>query len=117
MAGGFSTPNCDPLAGEIGAVYQACNWLYLGVAAGRTGGRGRLRFFSRREDRWRSERAIYKRRLKIADLRSHPDWIPDWAHDKGRYCHFEGSRREKRELRRALKYAPQPYPKRKRLAA
>jgi hypothetical protein len=28
---------------------------------------------------------------------------------------FEGARREKRELKQALKYAPQPYPKRARL--
>ena len=48
----------DPRAGEIGAVYQACNWLYLGVGVGRRPCAGRWRFFSRREGRWRStERA------------------------------------------------------------
>ena len=26
----------DPTAGEIGTVYQACNWLYLGIGAGGT---------------------------------------------------------------------------------
>ena len=50
-------------------------------------------------------------------LRSHPEWIAEWTPDKGRYVWFEGSEREKRELRRALKYAPQPYPKRGRLHA
>jgi len=50
----------------------------------------------------------------IADLRAHREWIVDWKPDKGRYCWFEGPRREKRDLRRALKYAPQPYPKRAR---
>ena len=104
----------DPTAGEIGTVYQAANWLYLGSGTGRGDRRGRWRFFNQREGRWRSERTVYKRRLKLADLRSHPDWIADSTPDKGRYVWFEGDKREKRELRRALKYAPQPYPKRGR---
>ena len=32
----------------------------------------------------------------------------DLTPDKGRYVRFEGSRREKRELRQALKYPPHP---------
>jgi hypothetical protein len=104
----------DPRAGEIGVVYQAANWLYLGVGVGRSGGKGRWRFFSRREGKWRSERNLRKRRLTPAELRAHPEWIADWAHDKGRYVWFEGDRREKRDLAQKLKYAPQPYPKRKR---
>jgi hypothetical protein len=104
----------DPTAGEIGTVYQACNWLYLGEGVGRSKGRGRLRFFNRRERRWRSERVLRKRRLKLAELRSHPDWIPDFTPDKGRYVRFEGSRREKRALQGALKYEWKSYPKRQR---
>ena len=53
------------------------------------------------------------KRLKPSELRSHPEWIPDFTPDKGRYVHLEGSRREKRALRAALKYPPQPYPKRR----
>jgi hypothetical protein len=104
----------DPRAGEIGAVYQACNWIYLDEGVGRCKGRGRLRFFDRRQGRWRSERVLRKRRLTPAELRSHPDWIADFTPDKGRYVWFEGPRRAQRELKRALKYAPQPYPKRRR---
>jgi hypothetical protein len=81
----------DPTAGEIGTVYQACNWLYLGIGVGRSGGKGRWRFFSRQEGRWHGERTIRKRRLTPADLRSHPNWIADWTPDKGRYGWFEGS--------------------------
>jgi hypothetical protein len=81
----------DPTAGEIGTVYQACNWLYLGIGAGRSAGRGRWRFFNRRECRWRGERAIRKRRLPLAALRSHPDWIPDFTPDKGRYVWVRGN--------------------------
>jgi hypothetical protein len=107
----------DPTAGEVGAVYQAANWLYLGVGVGRSGGRGRWRFFSKRDGRWHGERAIRKRRLRPADLRSRPEWIAQFTPDKGRYVWFEGAQREKRELRRALKYEPQPYPKRGRAKA
>ena len=88
----------DPSAGEIGTVYQACNWLYLGEGVGRSKGRGRLQFFNLREGRWRSERVLRKRRLKLAELRSHREWIAEWTPDKGRYVWFEGSRREKRKL-------------------
>jgi hypothetical protein len=102
----------DPTAGEIGTVYQACNWLYLGVGVGRSKGRGRLKFFDRRQGRWRSERVIRRRGLKPTDLRRHPDWIAQFTPDKGRYVWFEGTGREKRALQRALKYPPQPYPKR-----
>jgi hypothetical protein len=113
----------DPMAGEIGTVYQACNWLYLGRGVGRSKGRGRLRFFSRREGKWCSERGVRKRRKAPAGdsasgvtvracLGSPPDWMAQWTPDKGRYVWFEGSPREKRDLRQKLKYAPQPYPSR-----
>ena len=104
----------DPTAGEVGAVYQAANWLYLGVGVGRSGGGGRWRFFSKRDGRWLGERTIRKRGLRPAALRAHPDWIPDFTPDKGRYVWFEGTWREKRDLRHKLKYAPQPYPRRRR---
>jgi hypothetical protein len=103
----------DPTAGEVGVVYQACNWIYLGEGVGRSKGRGRLRFFNRREGRWRSERVLRKRSLRLAELRAHPDWISDFTPDKGRYVLFAGTQREKRALVRALKYPPQPYPKRR----
>ena len=105
----------DPMAGEIGTVYQACNWLYLGVGVGRSD-KGRWRFFNRREGKWRGERSVRKRRLVLAELRAHPEWIAEWMPDKGRYVWFEGTQREKRDLVLKLKYPPQPYPKRWRPA-
>ena len=104
----------DPMAGEIGVVYQAANWLYLGQGVGRRSCAGRLRFFSRREGKWRSTRSVRGRRAVLADLRSHPNWIAEWTPDKGRYVWLEGSKRQKRDLRRALKYEPRPYPSRGR---
>ena len=107
----------DPMAGEIGIVYQACNWLYLGVGTRRNRGGSRPRFFNRREGKWCSERVLYKRQFTLAELRAHPDWIADKTPDKGRYVHFEGTRSEKRDLAQALKYPPQPFPKRRRPSA
>jgi hypothetical protein len=78
---------CDPMAGEIGVVYQACGWIHLGQGPGRTS-KGRWRFFSGREGKWLSERTLRKRRLKLAELRSHPGWIAEWTPDKGALCPF-----------------------------
>ena len=104
----------DPKAGEIGTVYQAANWVYLGVGVGRGGDKGHWRFFDKRKGHWRSDRMLSRCKLKVAALRAHPEWIAEWTPDKGRYVWFEGDRREKRALKRALKYAPQAYPKRRR---
>ena len=101
----------DPMAGEIGTVYQATNWLYLGVGVGRSD-KGRWRFFDRRKGHWRSDRMLSRRKLKVADLRAHPEWIAEWTPDKGRYVWFEGDKRERKVLRASLRYPVLPYPKR-----
>jgi hypothetical protein len=101
----------DRAAGEIGTVYQACGWLYLGTNVGR-GTRTRWRFFNRREGRWYSERALVARKLDMGALRRDPNWTAELQEDKGRYVHFEGSHRERRELRKALRYPLLDYPRR-----
>jgi hypothetical protein len=88
----------DPLAGEIGTIYQACNWLYLGTGTGRSEGRWRWRFYDRRAGRWLAERGLRRPRA---------DWIVERTPDKGRYVWLAD-----RRLRQALKYQPQAYPKR-----
>jgi hypothetical protein len=102
----------DPMAGEIGTVYQAANWFYLGAGTGRGRGKGRLRFFSRRDGKWRSARGLRKPKTALADLRTHPDWIAEWTPDKGRYVFFAGSHRERKAMRASLRYPVLPYPKR-----
>jgi hypothetical protein len=100
----------DPEAGEIGTVYQACNWLYIGQGVGRTPGR-------LRQD-WRlpdgkivSGRTLRHRGMKSADAKA-AGWTLVYRHPKHKYVHLEGSRRERAELMAALRYPVLPYPKR-----
>lgn len=100
----------DPEAGEIGTVYQACNWLYIGQGVGRTPGR-------LRED-WvlpdgsaLSSRSLRHRKLKRQEAIG-LGWRPVYKHPKHKYVHLEGTRTERRALYAALRYPPQPYPKR-----
>jgi hypothetical protein len=101
----------DRAAGEIGTIYQALKWLFLGYGPGRNA-KGRWRFFNKREQRWYSERALVRRKLDMGALRRDPNWKADFESSKGRYVHFEGDRRERRELRRALRYPVLKYPRR-----
>lgn len=100
----------DPEAGEIGTVYQACNWLYIGQGVGRTPGR-------LRED-WRlpdgkvlSSRSLRHRGMKRRDALE-AGWVPVPKHPKHKYVQFVGTKPERAALRQALRYSPQPYPKR-----
>jgi hypothetical protein len=100
----------DPEAGEIGTVYQACNWLYIGQGVGRTPGRLR-EDWKLPDGRVLSSRSLRHRGLKrqeALDL----GWKPVYKHPKHKYVHFDGTRTERSELRKALRYPPQAYPKR-----
>jgi hypothetical protein len=118
----------DPEAGEIGTIYQACNWLYVGQGIGRE-----LRFgiakprwkFRHREwpaDKWMSCRAFYRRGLSLlgdvgrrngkgVTTARHP-WEMIEVPAKGKYAQFVGDKRERREMMAALRYDVLPYPKR-----
>lgn len=100
----------DPEAGEIGTVYQACNWLYIGQGVGRTP--GRLREDWRLPDgRILSSRSLRHRKLKRPEAIA-LGWEPIYRHPKHKYVHFEGTRQERRELLAALRYPVARYPKR-----
>jgi hypothetical protein len=106
----------DPQAGEIGTVYQACNWLYIGQGVGRSRNKGK---FSLRQD-WMipeegnkviSSRTLRNRGILIRQARE-MGWIPVYRHPKHKYVHLEGTRTERRQLLAQLRYPVQPYPKR-----
>jgi hypothetical protein len=100
----------DPEAGEIGTVYQATNWLYIGQGVGRTP--GRLREDWRLPDgRELSGRSLRHRKMKRTDALA-LGWTPVYKHPKHKYVTFQGSRTERAVLTKALRYPPLPYPKR-----
>jgi hypothetical protein len=108
----------DPRANEIGTVYQAANWIYVGqtsptekyllngkvhdsrmvsgLARDRRG--GVLKYKRTRQE---------QRALLIEQGAKFFSGTP-----KHRYIFFAGSSTKKRELRKALKLKPLPYPKR-----
>jgi DUF3102 family protein len=132
----------DTDAGEIGTIYQACNWLYIGQGVGRgltPANTPRPREYFRRQD-WKegkfvSDRAFYRRSLEMdvhvgikdgiihmTGLDAQEPWRNEYAENrqwemkktaaKHKYVQFVGDKRERRDLIRALRYQRLPYPKR-----
>lgn len=100
----------DPEAGEIGTVYQASNWLYIGQGVGRTPGRPR-EYWRRPDGTIVSNRTLRHRKWRHADALA-AGWVRVPKHPKHKYVHFEGPRWRVKQLMAALRYPPQPYPKR-----
>lgn len=111
----------DRAAGEIGTLYQACNWLYIGVN-GRPKNGWRWEYISQ------DGRVVNSRTMRARVRKSFGDspaplkeywsllkaegWERRRAYDRSRYVRFEGSKTEKKNLRKALLVTPLPYPKR-----
>ena len=102
---------CDPSAGEVGVVFQACNWIYTGQTPTRTvNGAPRPRDYFTDGKVTISDKAFYRRGLTMADVKSGA-WrrVPKPA--KFRYVWIEGpTSRERRAL--AARFTALPYPKR-----
>lgn len=107
----------DVEAGEQGTIYQACNWHYLGQAPGR-------------EPKYRmiytdpSGKDVSTRTLRRAHgagldalwpSLAAQGWTRRRHPEKHKYVHFQGDRRERHALLKALKYPVLPYPKHLRL--
>jgi hypothetical protein len=129
----------DVSAGEIGTIYQACNWLYIGQGSGRKKKGGAER------ERWTFMHPEYTKGVFVTSRRVYGDrgWFkklgPDyWGRDqnekplsplnqaraghdgwevkeppaKHRYVQFVGNEGTRRKWRKALRTKPLPYPKR-----
>jgi hypothetical protein len=105
----------DREAGEVGTIYQACNWIYLGRSPGRASDY-RWKYRHRETGEVLSSRSMRAKHARegrgTLDLFDNDQWdrIKDWG--KGKYVWFEGSKSEKKKLRKGLRYEQQPYPKR-----
>ena len=98
----------DPEAGEIGTVYQACNWIYLGIGPGH----GPTR------ERWTTpdgvqvtSRTLRSRRLTTLEALSQ-GWRKEIVSARGKYVWFEASPQMKKLFRKKLVHPVHPYPKR-----
>jgi len=101
----------DVSAGEIGTVYQACNWHYIGQGVGRPAtGHGTARpreEFERPSDGKRlSSRSLRHLKLKKRDVVA-KGWRVFKVPAKHKYVWFEG--RNKKQLSKACRYPFLPY--------
>lgn len=99
----------DEEAGEIGTIYQACNWFYLGQGVGRTPGRKR-EYYLDPFNNLISERTLRRRKLKKNDILK-LGWKVIEKLPKHKYVWFEGSSGRKKILKGKCRYEFKKYPK------
>lgn len=108
----------DEHAGEIGTIYQACNWLYLGRGVGRgSGNTSRSVFYdpAGRKVTSKSMRAHVKREFACSITEAWPilewfGWTRDREMDKHKYVTIIAKGRDREALLTHI--TPLPYPKR-----
>jgi hypothetical protein len=123
----------DHDAGEIGTVYQAANWFYLGKGVGRGNGKGvgaHYNYLS--PDKTKLIKSYQLNHDKDKKFMKSIGWTPElgsmrgflrakgWTQikdkDKGKWVWFEGPRKNRERLLALAKtlrgYEPRPYPKR-----
>lgn len=101
----------DRRAGEVGTVYQATNWYFIGWGATGTDHVPAnlvdvkdMRFHTRGLPKnLKSKSSLLEAGYEVLDVK---------RANKGRYITFLGSRKERKELMEALKWKILPYPKR-----
>lgn len=99
----------DEEAGEIGTIYQACNWYYIGQGVGRRPGRKRECYLTP-ENELVSERTLRRRFLKKKEI-LRMGWKVIEKLPKHKYVWFEGSKTRKNILKNLCRYNFKKYPK------
>ena len=100
----------DTAQGHVGYIYQATNWIYTGLSAKRTD--------------WKVRGLEHLHGATVADksrgAESRAEWMrAKYGQDfyledrprKHRYVYFVGSKSQRRDMRAALRYPVEPYPK------
>ena len=97
------TATIDPEAGEVGTIYQACNWYYVGVMRADNP-------LSATSTPTRIVGSVNGKRIASRSLRRMSGWERGTAYSKGRYFTFRG--RNRQTLRKAIDLLVKEYPKR-----
>jgi hypothetical protein len=105
----------DPAASEIGTVYQAANWFYLGQGIGRRAGQVHLNWLAP-DGTVTSSNAVHKLNKSKRDMFA-AGYKPVAAMPKRKYVWFEGTPAERRKLKSLCRYPFLDYPKRPEAAA
>ena len=104
----------DPEAGEIGTLYQATNWYYLGAGVTK-----HYNIHFKQNDRiYLDARDLWKKH-QLAGKQKIEEWLKDKSglyvkvsKPKSRYIYLLGTKKEKKEMMKTLKDKIKPYPKR-----
>jgi hypothetical protein len=108
------TCTTDRAAGEIGTIYQACNFIYVGSMRSKSNKIG-YRFGVKINGKLYGSRSI---RAKLGTMKwnvileHYPDaeYVPQY--NKERYFYFRGSKTEKKYLKKQIEHLVKSYPKR-----
>jgi len=111
------TATVDSLAGEIGTIYQAANWDYVGVMDGNILKNGKARerlgvIIDGKLYTSRQIRGMLGTMKKMVILENYPDAKFVKQKAKSRYFYFLGSKKERKANRKAMSSQIKPYPKR-----
>lgn len=108
------TATTDHLAGEVGTIYQACNFHYVGSMREKEG-KERSRFGVIIDGKLYGSRAIrakYGTQKKDVILEHHPDAKFVKQKSKHRYFLFRGNKKTIKKHKKAMEHLIKPYPKR-----
>ena len=106
----------DSEAGEIGTLYQATNWYYLGYGISKT--KHYDIYFKHNNKKHLDARDLWKKhrlasKTKITEwLKNNNQFYMKETKAKGRYIYLLGDKKEKKIMMKTLKDKIKPYPKR-----
>tara|TARA_R110002051_G_scaffold301000_1_gene368583 strand:+ start:264 stop:1043 length:780 start_codon:yes stop_codon:yes gene_type:complete len=103
----------DPEAGEIGTLYQATNWYYLGFAKSK-----HYDVYRKTGQLYMNDRDFHKKH-GFSGKEKLDAWVKDKPHlclrlrkPKGRYIFLMGNKKDRKEMWKVLEHKVKPYPKR-----
>ncbi len=113
------TATTDHLAGEIGTIYQACNFHYVGSMRESN---PNVKHRNKDREAWMINGKLYGSRnirqkvgsQKMEDiLKIYPDAVKVKQNSKHRYFLFRGTKQDQKYLKSTIQHIIKPYPKRK----